>query len=228
MAHYARYRVTPFALFMTFIGGEEALRFLMNKGLLNIPTTTFLYLYSFRAVTVGLLLACYWKRYEEIRLRDFLRYSETFLSVGVGIIVFVLWINMPWVLGLSGSPAGYDPTVLSDFFTRHCLIAIRLLSASIVAPIMEELFWRSFLLRYVINPNITRVPVGTFTWTSFLISALLFGLEHHQFYAGIMAGVAYSLLLYRTKSIALCVVSHGITNALLGIFVLQTQQWRFW
>ena len=228
MPKYILYRVLPFAIFMLFIGSEEVLRFLNGKGLANFPATIHLYLYPFRAVATGLLLAFFWKRYDETRFRDLLRYRETLLSVGVGIIVFVLWINMPWALGASVTPAGYDPTVVSDSFTRHCLMLIRLLSASIVVPIMEELFWRSFLLRYVINPDIATVPVGAFSWASFLIGALLFGLEHHQFYAGIMAGVAYSLLLYRTRSLVLCIVSHGVTNALLGVFVLQTQQWRFW
>lgn len=228
MTPYTLCRVLPFGVFMFFIGGEEVLRFLMGRGVVTIPSTAYLYLYPLRALTVGLLLAIFRKQYEEIRIRDLLQYRETIISIGVGIIVFVLWINMPWAVGASGTPAGYNPTVLSDSFTRYCLIGIRLLSASIVVPIMEELFWRSFLLRYVITPNIAKVPVGSFSWASFVIGALLFGLEHHQFYAGVMAGVAYSLLLYRSKSLSLCIVSHAVTNALLGIFVLQTQQWRFW
>ncbi len=228
MTPYTLYRILPFGAFMFFIGGEEVLRLLMDRGLVNIPSTAFLYLYPFRALTVGLLLAIFWKQYEEIRVRDLLQYRETTIGIGVGIIVFLLWINMPWTLGVSGTPAGYNPTVVSDSFTRYCLIGIRLLSASIVVPIMEELFWRSFLLRYVITPDIAKVPVGSFTGASFLIGALLFGLEHHQFYAGVMAGVAYSLLLYRSKSLIQCIISHAVTNALLGIFVLQAQQWRFW
>ncbi len=43
-----------------------------------------------------------------------------------------------------------------------------------------------------------------------------------------MAGVAYSLLLYWTKSIYQCILAHAVTNLVLGIYVLQTGYWQFW
>jgi CAAX prenyl protease-like protein len=61
-----------------------------------------------------------------------------------------------------------------------------------------------------------------------LICAVLFGLEHNLILAGIMAGVAYSLLLYWTKSIYQCILAHAVTNLVLGIYVLQTGYWQFW
>jgi hypothetical protein len=93
---------------------------------------------------------------------------------------------------------------------------------------MEELFWRSFLLRYIINSDFMSVRVGTYTLFSFLVGSGLFGLEHTLVLAGIMAGIAYSLLLYWTKSIYQCVLSHAVTNFVLGIYVLQTGYWQFW
>ncbi|MGA7827253.1 MAG: CPBP family glutamic-type intramembrane protease [Geobacteraceae bacterium] len=56
----------------------------------------------------------------------------------------------------------------------------------------------------------------------------MFGLEHNLFLAGIMAGIAYNLLLYRTKSLSACILAHGLTNLALGIYVLQTGKWYFW
>jgi CAAX prenyl protease-like protein len=93
---------------------------------------------------------------------------------------------------------------------------------------MEELFWRSFLIRYVISPDFSRVPIGMFTWSSFLITAVLFGLEHNLFVAGILAGIAYNLLLYYTRSLSACILAHAITNFILGVYVLQTGKWHFW
>jgi CAAX prenyl protease-like protein len=93
---------------------------------------------------------------------------------------------------------------------------------------MEEIFWRSFMLRYVITSDFTSVRIGTFTLTSFLICAVLFGLEHNLLLAGIMAGAVYSLLLYWTKSIFQCVLAHAVTNLALGLYVLQTGHWQFW
>jgi CAAX prenyl protease-like protein len=95
-------------------------------------------------------------------------------------------------------------------------------------PVMEELFWRSFLIRYVIASDFEKVPIGKFTWSSFLITSILFGSEHHFFLAGVMAGVAYNLLLNCTRSIALCIFSHAVTNLALGIYVLASNKWYFW
>jgi CAAX prenyl protease-like protein len=93
---------------------------------------------------------------------------------------------------------------------------------------MEELFWRSWLLRYIISQDFKSVEIGRFTLPSFLIGTVMFGLEHNLWLAGIMAGALYSLLLYRTKSLAQCIVAHAVTNLLLGIYVLQTGKWYFW
>lgn len=228
MPPYSLYRIIPFATFMAFIGCEELLRFLGKKGVLALSDSLFLYIYPFRALTVGLLLVLFWRRYREIRYRDLLNYRNTLLSIGVGVFVFILWINVPWTLRMAGTPAGYDPTAVSENFTHYLLIVIRLLGAAIVVPIMEELFWRSFLLRYAIHSDISQVSIGAFTWPSLLTGSLLFGLEHHQFYAGVAAGVAYSLLLYRTRSLVQCILCHGVTNALLGGFVLLSGRWNFW
>ncbi len=107
-------------------------------------------------------------------------------------------------------------------------IAIRLLGSSIIVPVMEELFWRSFLLRYLVNPDFRRIPIGTFTPSALAISVVLFGIEHNQWFAGIIAGLLYTLLLHRTKSLFSCIVAHAVTNFLLGIYVLTTEQWQYW
>jgi CAAX prenyl protease-like protein len=93
---------------------------------------------------------------------------------------------------------------------------------------MEELFWRSFLLRYLINPDFKKVPIGTFSLFSFVSTVVLFGLEHHRWLPGIIAGIIYTLLLYRKKELFDCILSHAITNLVLGIYVIMTHQWRYW
>jgi CAAX prenyl protease-like protein len=135
---------------------------------------------------------------------------------------------MDWALPSQGTPQGFNPATIPDTAARNIMIVFRLTGAAMVVPIMEELFWRSFLIRYIIDKEFEAVPVGLFTWPSFLISVVLFGLEHNYIIAGIMAGVAYNTLLYYTKSIAHCILSHAITNFLLGIYVLQTGKWHFW
>ena len=105
---------------------------------------------------------------------------------------------------------------------------MRLVGAAVVVPIMEELFWGSFLMRYLINTDFRSVPMGAFTWFSFMGVAILFGLEHHRVIGGIIAGVIYGLLLIRQKKLKGVILAHGITNLGLGIYVLLTGNWMFW
>lgn len=221
-------RVLPFALFMACIGAEEALRFFSRQGFIHITPETFLYTYPIRVILAGLALFFARSKYCEINYKDLASPIKSIVSIALGVAVFILWINMDWILQNNGAPQGFNPTLIPDAATRNLMTAFRLAGAAIVVPIMEELFWRSFLIRYIIHKDFESVPVGLFTWPSFLISAVLFGLEHHYVLAGIMAGIAYNVLLYYTKSIAHCILSHTITNLLLGIYVLQTGKWHFW
>jgi uncharacterized protein len=225
--HSALYRWLPFAVFMVFVGLDEGLRFFVGKGLINISPTYRLYLCPVKAVGVGLLLFYFRKRYEEIRLADLAKVGSLVFSIAVGIVVFMLWINMEWSFGVYGKPVGFDPTLVSDCLTRRILIVFRVISTAVVVPVMEELFWRSWFIRYIIDYDFNKIQIGSFTWPSFLISTILFGLEHNYVIAGIMAGVAYNLLLYRTKSIALCILAHAVTNLALVIQVFVSNKWCF-
>ena len=95
---------------------------------------------------------------------------------------------------------------------------MRLMGAAVVVPVMEELFWRSFLMRYLINPDFRAVPMGSFAWFSFLGVAVLFGLEHHRVVVGFIAGVLYGGLLIRQKKLKWVILAHGVTNLGLGIY----------
>jgi len=220
-------RCAPFVVYMAFIAIEQGLRSLM-KGSLPLSESSLLYLYPVKVVTVAILLVVCLKRCDELTFSDFKKLPATLTSIIVGLVVFILWINMDWTFGSGGTPAGYDPYRIQDAGSRTVLIAFRIFGASLVVPLMEELFWRSFLLRYLIKNDFTTVAVGTFTWGSFAAVAVLFGLEHHYIIAGVMAGVAYNLLAVYTRSIAQCVLSHGVTNLVLGIYVLTTGKWQFW
>lgn len=222
------HRIAPFVLFMAFIAFQEGLGFLASKGFVAIPDSWFLYLYPVKTVAVGLLLYLFRKRYTEIAWNDFGSVGKTAAGILTGIVVLILWINMDWSWATFGSSQGFDPFIVSDNVTRYLLIGFRIAGASIIVPIMEELFWRSWLLRYLISPDFESVEIGRFTLSSFLIGSVMFGLEHNLWLAGIMAGAFFSILLYRTKSLAQCILAHAITNLLLGIYVLKTGKWFFW
>lgn len=224
----ARARYLPFALFMAFIGIDEILRYLAGQGLFTLTDTTLYYLYPIKTLAVASLLFHYRKEYRELSLKDLANLPTTAASCLLGLLVFILWINMDWSLSATGDPQGFNPTLLPGSGVQIGMTAFRIAGAVLLVPLMEELFWRSFLMRYIIDHDFQKQPIGAFTWASFLITAVLFGLEHHFILAGITAGILYSLLLYRTRSIAQCILSHAVTNLALAIYVLYTGKWFFW
>ncbi|MBN1959095.1 MAG: CAAX prenyl protease-related protein [Desulfuromonadales bacterium] len=228
MGREAWVRIIPFAVFMVFIGLQQGFQWLIDNGRTGLTEAQLLYLYPFKAVAVAVLLLYFWREYSEIHRDDFKNVVHTLGSLCLGILVFVLWINMDWDFATLGQSRGFDPFLNTNQTTRSILIGFRLLGAALVVPVMEELFWRSFLMRYIVNANFSSVRIGTYTLSSFLIGSVLFGLEHNLVLAGIMAGIAYSLLLYWTKSIYQCILAHAVTNLALGIYVLQTGYWQFW
>ncbi|WP_272699610.1 CAAX prenyl protease-related protein [Desulfovibrio sp. Fe33] len=216
-------RILPFCLYMAFIAVPEIG---MRSGLFEISADTGASLYPLKIALVGLSLLLLRKWYNEMRLADLKRAGHTALSVGLGAVIFILWINLDQPFATTGAPQGFDPNIFGDM--RLPMIAARLFGAAVIVPIMEELFWRSFLTRYLVNKDFTAVRHGTFTVFTFVSTSILFGLEHHLWLAGILAGAAYNFLYMRTGSIMQCTLSHGVTNFLLGIYVIATGQWLFW
>lgn len=189
--------------------------------------TADLWLYPVKTVVVLGLLLFFWRCYEELRGRVVSNWGEGGLALGVGILVYLAWVRMDWSWAMQGEATGYDPFRIG-VEAGWVLAGIRIFSASVVVPVMEELFWRSFLIRYVIDPKFESVRLGAFTPLSFGVTVVLFGLEHNLWLAGMMAGAAYTFLLYRTGRLWPCVLAHGITNLALGIHVLVTGDWRWW
>jgi CAAX prenyl protease-like protein len=204
------------------------LHYLNQHGLIHLEDKSLLFLYPVKILCVGFALLLYGPKYREIRFKDLLTPIRTSVSVLTGLVVFILWINMTWHFATFGNPVGYSPAIVENLSLRYVLISSRLLGAVVVVPVMEELFWRSFMIRYVINPEFLKVPIGQFTWSSFAIITVLFGLEHNLWLAGMLAGAAYNMICYYTRSIAQCILAHAVTNLALGVYVLNTGLWKFW
>jgi CAAX prenyl protease-like protein len=222
-------RILPFALFMVFIGLESLLRW--AAGLMSTAdmgdSTAFLWLYPLRTAVVLGALVYFWPAYQELRNNVCSNPGEALLVLVVGGLVYAAWVRMGWPWAMQGQPAGYNPFQAGPG-VGVLLAGIRIFGAVVVVPIMEELFWRSFLIRYLVTPTFTTVRLGTFTPLSFGATVLLFGLEHHLWLAGMLAGAVYNLLLYTTQRLWPCILAHAITNLLLAIHVLVTGEWHWW
>ena len=140
-----------------------------------------------------------------------------------GVLVLIIWIVPEHYFFQVGEGATFTPYALGESHIAAIgLIGVRLLGSSLVVPVMEELFWRSFIMRYLINPDFRSVPMGAFTWFSFLGVAVLFGLEHNRVIVGIIAGLLYGLLLIRQKNLKGVIIAHAVTNLGLGIYIVVT------
>jgi uncharacterized protein len=212
-------RILPFAAYLAFIVIGDVLE------RLGVPQDALRWLYPAKIALVALLLALFWRRYHELS-RFRLVPSTAAIALAAGAAVFVLWISLDAGWMLVGAPAGFDPRV--DGRIAWLLVAIRIAGAALVVPIMEELFWRSFLMRWVDDPEFESVEPSQLSTKSFVITVLLFGFEHNLWLAGIVAGAAYSLLYMRHRNLWSPILAHAVTNGLLGVWVVRTGSWFYW
>ncbi|MDY7036692.1 MAG: CAAX prenyl protease-related protein [Thermodesulfobacteriota bacterium] len=184
--------------------------------------------YISKTIIVGALLWS-WRQAYRSDISPNLSINEFLVAVLTGLLVLVIWIVPEGYLYQIGENSGFNPYAFGwSRRATYGLIAMRLTGAAVIVPVMEELFWRSFFLRYLINQDFRAIPIGAFSWFSFIGVAVLFGLEHHRVIVGIAAGIIYNLLLIYQKKLRGCILAHGITNLGLGVYVLSTKSWTFW
>lgn len=212
----------PMVLFLLLLG----LRDLLAKigGPFWVSSAEY-WIYPTQTILCGGLVLWFWREYE-------LRWPQRIgFGVVIGLLVFVLWISPQAFFGFSPRTTGFNPTIFTDQkFLYGGTILFRFLRLVIVVPLVEEIFWRGFLLRFLVHDQFERVPFGSFSWLSFAVVALAFGFSHPSpdWPAAIATGMLYNWVAYRTKSLATCVITHALTNLLLGFWIMSTGQWGFW
>ena len=157
-----------------------------------------------------------------------LRWSWAWTPIILGLVVFVLWV------ALEPAPTPEADAAIPDALREMPVTAAafwliaRVLGSSIVVPIAEELAFRGYLLRRLIDADFTAVSPKHFTMVSFVISSVAFGALHGRWLAGILAGMIYAVAQYRRGHISDAIVAHAVTNALLAAYVLIFGHWAFW
>lgn len=184
-------------------------------------------LYPVKAGLVALALAVLWRHYSELKTWG-LPLRHLLLSVGAGVGVLVLWVNLDagWML-MGEAGEGYNPTDEAGRIDWW-LVAFRIAGAALVVPLMEELFWRSFLQRWVQQPDFLTLDPARVGLKALLIVSALFAVAHLQWFAGLIAGLIYGWLYIRTRNLWAPIIAHAVTNGLLGAYVVTTGQWGFW
>jgi CAAX prenyl protease-like protein len=183
------------------------------------------FIYPLQTLVCAGLLWRYWRLYE------FNGIKNIGFTIGIGILVCVLWIAPQAFLGLAPRTEGFNPNVFADSPLLYWSnLALRFLRLVVIVPLIEELFWRGFMLRYLIGSPVDKVPFGKFTWLSFLVVSVGFMLEHQtaDYAAALITGGLYNWVAYHTKSQGSCVLAHAVTNLLLGGYIMVSGQWGFW
>ena len=148
-------------------------------------------------------------------------------AIATGILVFWLWVMLEPASGATSSPVETGLAKLPDW-AAGIWIVFRVAGAVITVPLAEELAFRAYLLRKLIARDYENVPLNRFTWFSFLLSSVLFGLLHDRWLAGCIAGMLFALALYRRGQLGDAVVAHVTANALIAAYVLYYAKWSLW
>lgn len=227
--------VAPFLLFMLLLSVEGW-----------FPNQHYLF-YPVRTALVVAVIVWFWKALPDLRP------SAPILSMAIGIAGVVLWVGLyPWAMQLDdglerlfnrvvlavgfaswqipiGPPLpGLDPFQLYPAGEAWTLFVLRVLGISLCVPVMEELFWRGFLMRWLIQEDFTSVPLGAYQPASFWITTLCFTSVHGDLWPlALLVGVIYGTLFVRTKSLGNIMLAHGVTNFLLAFYCLFANEWHF-
>jgi CAAX prenyl protease-like protein len=212
-------RILPFLTYMAFLAIAELL------ARLGWSPAELRWLYGVKIGAVVLVLACFWRGYAELKTFR-LAPSGVLAALAAGVVVLVLWVNLGAGWMTIGASAGFDPNTAGRI--DWPLVAMRIAGAALVVPVMEELFWRSFAMRWIDTPAFETVEPSQVSIKSVILTSVLFGLEHNLWLAGVVAGLAYSALYMRHRTIWSPILAHAVTNCLLGIWVVVTGSWSYW
>jgi len=157
-------------------------------------------------------------------------------SIGIGIAVFAIWIAPDALFGYRHSRlfensilGTTSSTITSGDQANILFLIVRTLGSMLLVPVLEELFWRGWLMRWLIQPDFTKVPLGTYAPLAFWATAILFAGEHGSYWeVGLAAGIIYNWWIVRTRRLADCMLAHAVTNGLLAGYVMTTGAWRYW
>lgn len=230
-------RVAPFVIFLalTFCQGQfgpaSAYWFYLAKTLVGV-----------------------WLIWEMRPLVSEMRWAVSWEAIIVGIGVFVMWVGLDPYYAHSGEISknyicpflkniglGWlcSDSKLEELWNPNeqfgkgsalawLMIATRTLGSTLVVPPLEEVFYRSFLYRYIAKVDFLSVPLNRFLPLPFLATAAVFGLAHFQWLAGILCGLAYQWLVFRKDRLGDAMTAHAITNFLLSLWVIWRGAWQFW
>jgi uncharacterized protein len=160
-----------------------------------------------------------------------MRWAISWEAIAAGILIFAIWVGLDkfyphWMKsGAMGNPGEQfgRGSALAWLF-----MAVHILGMTLIVPPLEEVFYRSFLYRYVASQNFLSVPLNKFLPFPFIATAIVFGFSHNEWLAGILCGAVFQWLVIRKNRLGDAMTAHAITNFLLGAWIVWRHAWNFW
>ena len=184
------------------------------------------FMYTLKAVVTAITLYMSRKLWKEIAWDS----KMVLPGLGVGLLVFLEWIIVdPHTRHFLGQRTAYNPFhEISQPGIRAMFLMVRFTGLVLIVPVMEELFWRSFLIRWFTDPDFKNVSMTGWSWSAFGMVAGIFALSHPEWLAALICAAAYGLLLRKTGSLFACVEAHASTNLILGLYILRVHAYQYW
>ncbi|MBN1567558.1 MAG: CAAX prenyl protease-related protein [Acidobacteria bacterium] len=160
-----------------------------------------------------------------------LKWAFSWEAVVVGVAVLVAWIGLDGYYPMFAERSGsFNPVRTFGDGSAMALIciAVRIIGSSLVVPPLEEIFYRSFIYRYLIKSDFIQVPLNRLDWKAFLIAGVIFGIGHYEWLPGILCAFAFQWLVLKKNRLGDAITAHAITNFLLGIWIVARDAYHFW
>jgi CAAX prenyl protease-like protein len=230
-------RVVPFAAFIALLAASPLLEGLADARWLVVG----------RGLVAAALLAFFWRSYTELRptpgpgtgqvlgtgemhspVPHLSQVPVPYLAPVLGVAVAIAWIGLDFGWTHVGEPGpGFAP-LRADGSIDPVLLALRLFGFVLVVPVMEELFWRSFLMRRIDRQDFLSLDPRAASTMAIGVTSIAFALEHREWLAGALAGLAYGMLYRRTGNLRAAIASHASTNLTIAGWILATGAWSLW
>lgn len=244
-----RSHILPFAVWLATMALLQ-----LADSVSGIPRLCYPISYAAKSVICALLFFALkpWRGYGRLGLKGIV------WGTAAGVLVFVLWVfpetaavreyapgfqefYYRYLVMPFGAPPDYfapqwfpepPPGHLSWAYAPReagwFLTIAKLLGSGLVIAALEEFFFRGYLYRRIQDADFGTVSLRSFNGAAFWLTVLIFSVEHDRWLAGAAAGVVYGLLAVRGGCIWSCVIAHGVTNTLLGVYTICTKSYGFW
>lgn len=181
-------------------------------------------LFVLRVVAPLALLVWFWRRGAYPELSGFVADARILADVGCGLAIAALWLA-PYLMAPSLPRGNGFDVALFGAGREPLALGLRLAGFALATPFVEELFVRSFVLRFAEVVGDARdfraLPVARFAWRGFLATVLWFGFSHApwEWWVAFPTGAVFNAWLYLRKHLAACVIAHATANAAIWTLV---------